>query len=167
MKIAIGSDHVGLGLKNYLVECLKRRGHEVDDHGTHSDQRTDYPPIVEQVARTVARGEADRGIVLGGSGQGEQITANKVRGIRAALCHDVYLARMSRAHNDANVLAMGARVVTPTIAETVLTTWLAEPYEAGRHARRIEQIAELEARERGTAPTGPLPGTRPGASQHA
>lgn len=103
---------------------------------------------MEAVARAVAAGVTDRGIVLGGSGQGEQMTANKVRGVRAALCHDVYLARMSRAHNDANVLAMGARVVTATIAETIVVTWLTEPYEGGRHERRLQQIADLEARER-------------------
>jgi ribose 5-phosphate isomerase B len=117
--------------------------------GTDSDARVDYPPIMAAVGRAVAAGEVDRGIVLGGSGQGEQIAANKVRGVRAALCNDLYTARMSRAHNDANVLAMGARIVAPPLAEEILALWLAEPFEGGRHAPRIAQIAEIERSAQG------------------
>ncbi len=111
MRVAIGSDHAGFALKGHLSETLLSLGHEVVDFGTDSEQSVDYPPICADVGRAVAKGEADRGIVLGGSGQGEQISANKVRGVRAALCNDLYTARMSREHNDANVLAIGARIV--------------------------------------------------------
>ena len=107
----------------------------------------DYPPICADVARAVAAGRADRGIVLGGSGQGEQMAANKIQGIRAALCNDLYTARMSRAHNDANVLSMGARIVAAELAEEILKLWLDTPFEGGRHQRRIDQIPELD-RER-------------------
>jgi ribose 5-phosphate isomerase B len=111
VRIAIGADHAGFQLKEHLKRTLQRLGHAVDDHGTHSEESIDYQPICFSVARAVAEGRADRGIVLGGSGQGEQIAANKVRGVRAALCHDLYTARLSREHNDANVLSMGGRVV--------------------------------------------------------
>jgi ribose 5-phosphate isomerase B len=144
MRIAIGADHAGFELKEHLKATLARLGHEVTDLGTDSADRVDYPPIMAAVGRAVAGGEADRGIVLGGSGQGEQIAANKVRGIRAALCNDLYTARMSRAHNDANVLAMGARVVAAALADEILELWLDEPFEGGRHAQRIQQIADLE-----------------------
>ena len=106
MKISIGSDHAGYSLKQHLIRTLESLGHHVDDHGTHSEEPVDYPEICAGVGRAVVRGDADRGIVLGGSGQGEQISANKVRGVRAALCNDLYTARLSREHNDANVLAM-------------------------------------------------------------
>src|SRR5205807_8298403 len=107
MRVAIGSDHAGYELKQHVIEGLKTMGHDVDDRGTHSTEPVDYPPICADVARLVAKGEAERGIVLGGSGQGEQITANKIHGIRAALCNDLYSAKYSRLHNDANVLSMG------------------------------------------------------------
>jgi ribose 5-phosphate isomerase B len=107
MRIAIGADHAGFELKRRLIIVLRRLGHDVDDRGTHNDDAVDYPPICAEVARAVADGIADRGIVVGGSGQGEQMTANKIPGIRAALCNDLYTGRMSRAHNDANVLAIG------------------------------------------------------------
>ncbi|HEY8527697.1 MAG TPA: ribose 5-phosphate isomerase B [Acidimicrobiales bacterium] len=144
MRVAIGSDHAGFALKEHLIETLKSLGHEVVDFGTDSDSSVDYPPICAAVARAVARGEADRGVVLGGSGQGEQIAANKVRGIRAALCNDLYTARMSREHNDANVLSMGARIVAPALADEILTLWLLTGFEGGRHERRVAQIAEIE-----------------------
>jgi ribose 5-phosphate isomerase B len=144
VRIAIGADHAGNGLKAYLVQCLEERGHEVDDFGTHDDEPVDYPPICAAVARAVAQGRVDRGIVLGGSGQGEQITANKVRGVRAALCNDLYTARMARSHNDANVLAIGARVVGSGLAEEILDLFLTTPFDGGRHQRRIEQIREIE-----------------------
>jgi ribose 5-phosphate isomerase B len=146
MRIAIGSDHAGFALKQHLVGYLRARGHTVDDQGTDSENPVDYPPICAEVGRTIAAGDADRGIVLGGSGQGEQIAANKVRGVRAALCHDLYLARMSRAHNDANVLAMGARVVSAALAEEIVSEWLDTAFEGGRHQRRIDQIHDIEGR---------------------
>ncbi|MGH8905813.1 MAG: ribose 5-phosphate isomerase B [Egibacteraceae bacterium] len=145
MRVAIGADHAGYPLKQHLVGTLEAWGHEVDDHGTHSEESVDYPPICASVGRAVAQGHADRGIVLGGSGQGEQITANKVPGIRAALCNDLYTARMSRAHNDANVLSIGARIVAAGLADEIVALWLDTPFEGGRHARRIEQISALES----------------------
>ena len=144
MRVAIGSDHAGYALKAHLSETLISLGHEVDDLGTHSEAPVDYPPICAAVARAVVKGEADRGIVLGGSGQGEQMTANKIRGTRAALCNDLYTARMSREHNDANVLSIGARIVASQLADEILTLWLTTPFEGGRHERRIAQIAEIE-----------------------
>jgi ribose 5-phosphate isomerase B len=147
MRIALGADHAGFPLKQDLAGFLQERGHDVLDLGTDSTTPVDYPPFCASAARAVASGDADRAIVLGGSGQGEQITANKVHGIRAALCHDLYLARLSREHNDANVLAMGARVVAPTYAREIVSVWLATPFEGGRHVPRIEQIAAIEREE--------------------
>ncbi len=144
MRVAIGSDHAGFGLKAHLAETLRSLGHQVVDKGTDSDTSVDYPPICADVGRAVAKGDCDRGIVLGGSGQGEQIAANKVRGVRAALCNDLYTARMSREHNDANVLAIGARIVAPALADEILTLWLTTTFEGGRHERRIAQIAQIE-----------------------
>jgi ribose 5-phosphate isomerase B len=144
MRITIGSDHAGFRLKGHLIGRLGDTGHVVDDLGTGSEDPVDYPPICAAVARAVVEGRADRGIVLGGSGQGEQIAANKVRGIRAALCNDLYLARLSREHNDANVLAMGARVVAPELAAEIADVWLATPFQGGRHVPRLEQIAAIE-----------------------
>jgi ribose 5-phosphate isomerase B len=144
MRVAIGSDHAGFSLKTHLSETLRSLGHQVDDLGTDSEEPIDYPPICAAVGRAVAKGEAERGIVLGGSGQGEQMTANKIRGVRAALCNDLYTARMSREHNDANVLSIGARIVAPQLADEILTLWLTTPFEGGRHERRIAEIAEIE-----------------------
>ena len=144
MRVAIGADHAGFPLKQRLIGALERLGHQVDDRGTHDETPIDYPPICAEVARLVASGRADRGIVLGGSGQGEQISANKVRGVRAALCNDLYTARLSRAHNDANVLAMGGRVIGFGLAEEILTLWLATAFEGGRHQRRVDEITEIE-----------------------
>ena len=144
MRIAIGADHAGFLLKQHVVALLKTLGHEVDDRGTHSDESVDYPEICASVGREVAAGRAERGIVLGGSGQGEQIAANKVRGVRAALCNDLYTARMSRQHNDANVLSMGGRIVAPGLADEIVRLWLDTPYEGGRHQRRLDQIAAIE-----------------------
>ncbi|MEI6402966.1 MAG: ribose 5-phosphate isomerase B [Actinomycetota bacterium] len=143
-RIAIGSDHAGYDLKQHLITVLQRDGHAVADHGTHSTESCDYPPICAAVGRSVRDGDADLGIVLGGSGQGEQLAANKVRGVRAALCNDLYTARMARAHNDANVLSMGARVVGIGLAEEILATFLSTPFEGGRHQRRVDQITALE-----------------------
>ena len=143
-RIAIGADHAGYDLKQHLIAVLTAGGHEVQDLGTHSTESCDYPPICAAVGRTVRDGGADFGIVLGGSGQGEQLAANKVRGVRAALCNCLYTARMARAHNDANVLSMGARVVGVGLAEEIVTTFLATEFEGGRHARRVSQLTDLE-----------------------
>lgn len=148
MRVAIGADHAGYTLKEDLVRYLKETGHEVEDFGTDSEEPTDYPPICAAVARAVRDGKADRGVVLGGSGQGEQMAANKVRGVRAALCHDLYTAEMSRRHNDANVLSMGARVTEGEAAREILERWLQEEFEGGRHERRVRQIEEIELEER-------------------
>jgi ribose 5-phosphate isomerase B len=147
MRIAIAADHAGFTLKEDLAGYLREQGHDVLDVGTDSTATVDYPPFCAAAARAVVAGEADRAIVLGGSGQGEQIAANKVHGIRAALCHDLYLARLSRQHNDANVLAMGARVIASAYAREIVVTWLATPFEGGRHTPRIEQIAAIEREE--------------------
>jgi ribose 5-phosphate isomerase B len=147
VNVALGSDHAGYRLKLDLAEFLKEAGHEVQDLGTHSEEPVDYPPYCAKVARAVVSGAADRGIVLGGSGQGEQIAANKVDGVRAALCNDLYTARMSRQHNDANVLAIGARIVAAPLAREILEVWLETPFEGGRHVPRIEQIAAIERGE--------------------
>ena len=144
MRVSIGSDHAGFPLKQHLVATLEKLGHEVVDLGTDSEEPVDYPPICAAVARMVAAGEVDRGIVLGGSGQGEQIAANKVHGVRAALCNDLYLARMSRQHNDANVLSLGGRIVAPALADEIVQLWLDTPFDGGRHERRIGQIADIE-----------------------
>ncbi len=143
-RIAIGADHAGYELKQHLAELLTGQGHELRDFGTHSTESCDYPPICAAVGRAVRDGEADVGIVLGGSGQGEQLAANKVRGVRAALCNDLYTARMARAHNDANVLSIGARVVGVGLAEEIVATFLATEFEGGRHARRVAQLMALE-----------------------
>ena len=145
MRIAIGSDHAGFALKRHLIATIERLGHDVNDRGTHSEEPVDYPAICAEVGRLVADGAADLGIVLGGSGQGEQIAANKIRGVRAALCNDLYTAKMSRQHNNANVLALGARIVGSGLADEIVTTWLSVPFEGGRHQRRLDQIAAIEA----------------------
>jgi ribose 5-phosphate isomerase B len=144
MRIAVGADHAGFVLKQHVVRTLERLGHEVDDRGTHSDDPVDYPDICAGVARLVVLGRADRGIVIGGSGQGEQIAANKIRGARAALCNDLYTARLSRQHNNANVLALGGRIVGTGLADEILAVWLTTPFEGGRHQRRLDRIAEIE-----------------------
>jgi len=148
-RIAIGSDHAGFELKQHLVEVLQRDGHTVIDLGTHSTESCDYPPICAAVGRSVRDGAAEFGIVLGGSGQGEQLAANKVRGVRAALCNDLYTARMARSHNDANVLSMGGRVVGVGLAEEILATFLSTRFEGGRHQRRVDQLMQIELDEAG------------------
>jgi ribose 5-phosphate isomerase B len=144
VRIAIGADHAGFLLKEHLKGTLQRLGHIVDDHGTTSEEPVDYPPICIAVARAVVQGRVERGIVLGGSGQGEQIAANKVSGIRAALCNDLYTARLSREHNDANILAIGARIVGFGLADEIVAIWLRTSFEGGRHQRRLDQIADTE-----------------------
>jgi ribose 5-phosphate isomerase B len=147
MRIAVGADHAGFPLKEELKSFLETEGHQVIDVGTDSTEPVDYPAFCAAVARSVADGRAERGIVLGGSGQGEQIVANKIDGVRASLCHDLYTARLAREHNDANVLGLGARVIAPTYAKEIVRLWLATPFEGGRHVARIEQIAMIERGE--------------------
>ncbi|HKX24758.1 MAG TPA: ribose 5-phosphate isomerase B [Actinomycetota bacterium] len=147
MRVAVGGDHAGFSLKQDLVAFLNELGHVVEDLGTDSEAAVDYPPICAAVGRAVRDGRVERGVVLGGSGQGEQIAANKVRGVRAALCNDLYTARMSRRHNDANVLSIGARVVAPALAREILEVWLDTGFEGGRHERRVRQIGEIEEQE--------------------
>lgn len=146
MRVAIASDHAGFRLKEELKALLRELGHEVWDVGTHSEDPVDYPDFVVLAADAVSRGEADRGIVLGGSGNGEAIAANKVAGIRCAVCHDVTTAKLSRAHNDANMLALGQHVVGREVAKDLVRAWLETPFEGGRHQRRLEKIAAIEAR---------------------
>ncbi|MBS1847300.1 MAG: ribose 5-phosphate isomerase B [Actinobacteria bacterium] len=145
MRIAIGSDHAGFPLKAVLVEALVADGHDVVDLGTHSTESVDYPIFCAAVGRAVATGRVESGIVLGGSGQGEQLAANKVAGVRAALCNELYTARMSRSHNNANVLSMGARVVADALAIEITRLWLATPFDGGRHQKRIDELTALEA----------------------
>ncbi|MDJ0768797.1 MAG: ribose 5-phosphate isomerase B [Ilumatobacter sp.] len=146
-RIAFGSDHAGFELKQHLIDRLAAAGHEIVDHGTDSTESVDYPGFCAAAARSVRDGEADVGIVLGGSGQGEQLAANKVRGARAALCNCLYTARMAREHNDANVLSMGARVVGVGLADEIVDLFLSTPFEGGRHARRVAQLTEIEETE--------------------
>jgi ribose 5-phosphate isomerase B len=147
MRIAFGSDHAGFLLKEHVMVFVQTLGHESIDLGTHSEEPVDYPLFCANAARAVVKGEADRGMVFGGSGQGEQLVANKVRGARAALCNDLYTARLSRAHNDANVLSMGGRIVAFGLAEEIVKLWLETEFEGGRHARRLEQVAAIERGE--------------------
>lgn len=144
MRIATASDHAGYPLKEEVKAFLLSEGHEVLDLGTDSEEPVDYPGYCAAAARAVVEGRADRAIVFGGSGQGEQMAANKVHGIRAAVCHELFSARMSRAHNDANVLALGGRIVAPGLAKEIVALWLTTPFDGGRHARRVEEIAEIE-----------------------
>jgi ribose 5-phosphate isomerase B len=140
MKIAIGSDHAGFQYKEKIREFLEARGHTVADFGTHSEEPVDYPLFIRPVAEGVARGEFDRGIVLGGSGNGEAITANRIKGIRCALCWNAETARLGRQHNDANVLSLGQRTVSLETALQIVQVWLETPFEGGRHQRRIDLI---------------------------
>ena len=142
-KIAIGSDHAGFRYKSLIVEMLSAEGHEVTDMGTDSEEPVDYPLFIRPVAESVANGIHDRGIVLGGSGNGEAIVANRVRGIRCTLCWNVESARLGRAHNDANVLSLGERMISVDEMKAIVHTWLETPFEGGRHERRIKLIDEL------------------------
>jgi ribose 5-phosphate isomerase B len=140
MKIAIGSDHAGFQYKEHIKVFLIERGETVQDCGTNSEASVDYPPIMRRVAMAVAGGDCDRGIVLGGSGNGEAIVANRVKGIRCALCWSVETAKLAREHNNANMISMGQRLITLDTALDIVRTWLETPFEGGRHARRIQQI---------------------------
>src|SRR5881394_181100 len=144
MKIAIASDHAGFEYKERIRQLLGELGHAVHDFGTHSSEPVDYPKFIRPAAQAVANGECERGIVLGGSGNGEAIAANKVRGIRCALCWTVETARLCRLHNNANMISIGERMIPAELALDIVRTWLSTDFEGGRHVRRIEQIAALE-----------------------
>lgn len=144
MRIAIGADHAGVGLKDALLAVLDERGVPYTDFGTHGSDSVDYPDFAATVARAVASGDYDRGLLVCGSGIGMSIAANKIAGIRAAVATEVESARLSRSHNDANVLALGARLTPEPAAREILTTFLDTPYEGGRHQRRVDKIAALD-----------------------
>lgn len=144
MKIAIGNDHAALELKNHIVDYLLKEGHEVVNFGTDTPASTDYPIYGERVAHAVANGECERGVVICGTGIGISISANKVKGIRCALCSEPVSAKLTRQHNDANVLAMGARIIGPAMAEEIVHTFLTTEFEGGRHSRRVDLITKLE-----------------------
>ena len=143
MKIALASDHAGFEYKQAIHEWLTARGHAVQDFGTFSNERVDYPDFIRPAAEAVARGECERGIVLGGSGNGEAIAANKVRGVRCALCWSEDTARLSREHNDANVLSIGQRTIPRELALRLVEIWLATPFEGGRHVARVRKIEKV------------------------
>lgn len=147
MKLSFGCDHAGFELKQYLKEQLALLGHEVIDFGTFSTEPVDYPDYCAPAARAVVLGEAELGVVIGGSGQGEQIAANKVHGVRAALCVDEYTARLARLHNNANLISFGARVVAKEYALDILKVFISTPFEGGRHVPRLEKIAQIEMSE--------------------
>lgn len=140
MKIAIASDHAGYRYKTMLIRFLTDAGHEVVDFGTDSAESTDYPDYIRPAAEAVARGEVERGIVLGGSGNGEAIVANRVRGVRCTLCWNTESARLARSHNDSNMLSLGERMLSEEDAREIVDTWLKTSFDGGRHARRIEKI---------------------------
>ena len=144
MKIAIGNDHAALELKNHIVDYLVKEGHEVVNFGTDTPACTDYPIYGARVAHAVANGECERGVVICGTGIGISISANKVKGIRCALCSEPVSAKLTRQHNDANVLAMGARIIGPAMAEEIVHTFLTTEFEGGRHSRRVDLITKLE-----------------------
>jgi ribose 5-phosphate isomerase B len=150
MKVAIGSDHRGFDAKRNICALVQQLGHEVLDLGTHGKESCDYPDFAFQVAHAVGRGEAERGILICGTGIGMCISANKVPGVRAAPCHDSITAEMSRRHNDANVLCLSADLLGPDLIDRMVRIWLETPFEGGRHARRVEKIQRFEA-EQGTA----------------
>ena len=144
MRIAIAADHNGYALKTHLISWLTEHGHDVDDRGTQGADVVDYPLLCLDVGRQVLGGAAERGVVIGGSGQGEQIACNKISGIRAGLCHCLFTTEISRAHNDTNVLVMGAKVVSVALAEEITELWLTTAFKGGRHQQRLEQIAAIE-----------------------
>ncbi len=143
MKISLGTDHAGFRYKEKVKQLLESLGHEVKDFGTWSEEPVDYPLFIRPAAQAVASGECDRGIVFGGSGNGEAMAANKVRGVRCALCWNEESARLSRQHNDANVLSLGERMIPEELALEIVRIWLTTPFEGGRHARRIAQLDVL------------------------
>lgn len=144
MLIAIASDHAGFRYKTQLVDWLREKGHEPRDFGAPSDAPVDYPDFVFPAARAVAAGECDRGIVLGGSGNGEAMAANRIRGVRCALCWSVESAQLARSHNDANMVSLGQRLLTWNEVVEIVEAWLATPFEGGRHARRIAKLDTVD-----------------------
>jgi ribose 5-phosphate isomerase B len=148
MRVAVASDHAGFPLKDPILEWLRAMDHEPVDFGTDSTEPVDYPDVIAPAARAVAAGDCQRGIVLGGSGTGEGIVANKIAGVRCVVASDPVTARLGREHNDANVLSMGSRIVGTELARACLEAFMDGRFEGGRHQRRIDKIAELEARTR-------------------
>jgi len=146
MLVAIGSDHAGLELKNDLIEMLKELRYDYADYGTDTPQSVDYPDFGEKVASVVAAGKADRGILICGTGIGMSIVANKFRNIRAGLCNDLFTAKMSRLHNDANILVLGGRVIGKDLAKEIVRTWMSTDFESGRHYNRLKKISLIEIR---------------------
>lgn len=157
MKISLGSDHAGFDYKEKIKELLREAGHEVADYGTHSAESVDYPRFIHPAALAVARGEAERGIVLGGSGNGEAMAANRTPGVRCALCWNVDSARLARQHNDANMISLGQRMISWEVAREIVHTWLETPFEGGRHVARIRMLDALDR----------LEGAPPAGSEHA
>ncbi|WP_378951118.1 ribose 5-phosphate isomerase B [Pelosinus sp. sgz500959] len=145
MLIAIGSDHGGFNLKEEIKKMFTEQNIQFQDFGTYSAESIDYPEIAQKVAQAVVNKECTRGIIICGTGIGVSIAANKIKGIRAALCHDVFSAQMSREHNDANILTMGERVIGPGLACMIVSTWLETEFAGGRHGRRVDKISQLEA----------------------
>ena len=148
MKIGIGNDHSALELKAEIIGFLKEKGYEIVDFGTNSTESCDYPIYGEKVARAVAAGEVEKGILICGTGLGISLAANKVEGIRAVVCSEPFTAKMSRAHNNCNILAFGARVVRAELAKMIVDTWLSTEFEGGRHQRRVDMIMDIEKRNR-------------------
>ncbi len=144
MKIAVACDHRGVKTKQKIISLLGKRGHEVVDYGTHGDQSVDYPDFSAPAAQAVGRGQCQRGILVCASGVGMSISANKVKGVRAALCHNKWGAEMSRRHNDANVLCLGGDVVPENEVDDIVITWLATEFEGGRHQRRVDKMMKIE-----------------------
>lgn len=147
MKIGIGNDHSALELKAEIIAFLEKKGHQVIDYGTNSSESCDYPVYGEKVAKAVVSGEVDQGILICGTGLGISLAANKVKGIRAAVCSEPFTAKMARVHNNCNILAFGARVVGPELAKMIVETWLDSDFEGGRHQRRVDLITDIENRE--------------------
>lgn len=148
MRIAIAADHNGLPMKTQLAELLRAQGHQVEDRGgSIGGEVVDYPPLCADVCRQVTGGAAERGIVIGGSGQGEVIACNKIRGVRAGLCQDLFGVQISRGHNDSNVLVLGAKILSLAEAEQIAASWLTIPFKGEVHQRRLDQIAALERGE--------------------
>jgi ribose 5-phosphate isomerase B len=145
MHIVVGTDHRGFAIREKIVDLLRRLGHEVEDVGTYSGEAVDYPDIAARVARKVSHGEADRGILICGTGLGMCITANKFPGVRAAPCHDEFTAEVSRRHNDANILCLSADLLSEQLVDHMIEIWLSADFEGGRHARRLAKIGEIEA----------------------
>ena len=146
--IAIGCDHGGLELKDFITEYLKKEGYEVKDFGIYENKSVDYPDIAKPVCESVLKNECDRGILICGTGIGMSIAANKFNGIRAAVCGDIYSAKMTKIHNNANIITMGARVIGQETAREIVNAWLTNEYEGGRHQNRLDKISDIEKNQR-------------------